>query len=80
MASTGDLRVSARGQMSLPAAARRRWGIDEGGEVGYLDVGDAIVIVPGGVGELRRALLAAVDEAGWVDARAGFGDPDLADE
>jgi bifunctional DNA-binding transcriptional regulator/antitoxin component of YhaV-PrlF toxin-antitoxin module len=80
MASTGDLRVSARGQMSLPATARRRWGIDDGGEVGYLDVGDAIVIVPGGVGSLRRALLDAVDEAGRVDARAGFGDPDLADE
>jgi hypothetical protein len=24
-----------------------RWGLDDGGDVGYLDLGDAIVIVPG---------------------------------
>lgn len=80
MSATGDLRVSSRGQMSLPAAARHRWGLDEGGAVGYLDLGDAVVIVSGGVGELRRALLDSVSEADWADARAGFGDPDLADE
>jgi hypothetical protein len=66
--------------MSLPAIARHRWGLDHGGEVGYLDVGDAIVIVPGGVDELRRSLLDAVSDADWDSARAGFGDPDLANE
>ena len=80
MEASGDLRVSARGQMSLPATARHRWGLDDGGEVGYLDVGDAIVIVPGGVAELRRSLLDAVSDADWDSARAGFGDPDLANE
>jgi hypothetical protein len=35
--NTGDLRISSRGQMSLPAAARHRWQLAEGGEVGYLD-------------------------------------------
>jgi bifunctional DNA-binding transcriptional regulator/antitoxin component of YhaV-PrlF toxin-antitoxin module len=78
MSTTGDLRISARGQMSLPAPARHRWGLDDGGEVGFLDVGDAIVIVPGGVDQLRRALLDAVTADDWVEARLGFGDPDLA--
>jgi bifunctional DNA-binding transcriptional regulator/antitoxin component of YhaV-PrlF toxin-antitoxin module len=80
MSRTGDLKVSSRGQMSLPATTRHRWGLDEGGEVGYLDVGDAIVIVPGGVDRLRAALLGAVSDADWDAARAGFGDPDLANE
>jgi hypothetical protein len=66
--------------MSLPASARHRWGLNDGGEVGYLDIGDAVVIVPGGVKRLRRALLDAVLESDWADAREGFGDRDLANE
>jgi bifunctional DNA-binding transcriptional regulator/antitoxin component of YhaV-PrlF toxin-antitoxin module len=80
MSTTGDLKVSSRGQMSLPAPTRHRWGLDGGGQVGYLDVGDAIVLVPGGVDGLRSALLDAVAEADWEAARAGFGDPELANE
>jgi len=78
--TTGDLRISSRGQMSLPAAARHRWQLAEGGEVGYLDLGDAIVIVPGGVAALRRQLLGDITEGTWAEARDGFGDPDLATE
>lgn len=66
--------------MSLPASTRHRWGLGEGGEVGYLDLGDAIVLVPGGVDTLRRELLASVTADDWNDARAGFGDDDLASE
>lgn len=80
MPTTGDLKVSSRGQMSLPASARHRWGLEEGGEVAFLDVGDAIVIVPGGVNQLRAALLQAVGDDDWEHARAGFGDPDMANE
>ena len=80
MRRTGDLRVSQRGQMSLPASTRHRWGLDEGGEVGYLDLGDAIVLVPGGVGALRHQLLASVTDDDWNNARRGFGDDDLATE
>lgn len=80
MSASGDLRVSARGQMSLPAGARHRWGLDDGGQVAYLDVGDAILIVPGGVNQLRYLLLNAVSDVDWDAARAGFGDPDLANE
>lgn len=80
MSTTGDLRVSSRGQMSLPATARHRWGLEDGGEVGYLDIGDAVVIVPGGVERLRGELIGAVSDADWEVARAGFGDPDLVNE
>jgi hypothetical protein len=80
MSMSGDLRVSARGQMSLPASARHRWGLDDGGDVGYLDLGDALVLVPGGVQQLRRELLGALSDDDWTAARSGFGDPDLANE
>ena len=80
MSATGELRVSSRGQMSLPSSARHRWGLDAGGDVGYLDLGEAIVIVPGGPDQLRNALLDAVTDADWSQARTGFGDQDLATE
>lgn len=80
MSGTGALRVSARGQMSLPANARHRWHLDSGGEVAYLDLGDAIVIVPGGVTRLRKELLDAVSPEEWAEARDGFGDADLMNE
>jgi hypothetical protein len=66
--------------MSLPAAARRRWGLENGGEVGYLDLGDAVILIPGGVGRLRRQLLDALTDEDWVLARGGHGDPDLVSE
>ncbi len=66
--------------MSLPAQPRRRWGLEAGGEVGYLDLGDAVVIVPGGVDALRRSLLDQLGDDDWAAARAGFGDPEFASE
>lgn len=72
--------MSQRGQMSLPAAARRRWGLEHGGDVGFVDWGDTIVIVPGGTAPLRAQLLDAVTDDDWEAARAGLGDEDLATE
>jgi hypothetical protein len=66
--------------MSLPASTRHRWGLDQGGEIGYVDLGDVIVLVPGGLDALRRQLLASVTDADWDEARLGFGDVDLATE
>ena len=66
--------------MSLPAAARRRWGLQDGGSIGYLDIGEAVLLVPGGVERLRRELLGSVSEDAWEAARSGFGDPELANE
>lgn len=80
MSSTGDLKVSSRGQMSLPASARHRWGLDDGGDVAYVDLGDTVLLVPSGVDDLRSQLLAAVTEDDWDVARAGFGEPELASQ
>jgi hypothetical protein len=66
--------------MSLPAEARHRWGLDGGGEVGYLDIGEALILVPGGVDHLRRRLFEAMSDGDWALARNGYGDPDLANE
>lgn len=69
-------RVSTSGQMSLPAAARHRWGLDQGGEVEVLDLGFGVLTVPaGGSGRLLDELLPA--EAHYA-AVAADGDPDLA--
>ncbi len=79
MAATINARVSHRGQTSLPAALRRRWGIDRGGEIGFIDLGGAALIVPGGAAaaraELRRVLRDRYD-AGL----ATIDDPDLAQQ
>ena len=72
--------MSHRGQMSLPAAARRRWGLQNGGEVAYLDLGEAVVLVPEAIASLRRELMESVTEEDWQMARSGFGDPELATE
>lgn len=72
--------MSHRGQMSLPAAARRRWGLEGGGNVGYIDLGESIVIVPSELSDLRAELISAVTDDDWELARAGFGDDDLATE
>lgn len=77
MAQIGEARVSERGQMALPAQARHRWGLDAGGTVGWIDLGDAVLFVPGDPQELRRELLAAAD---WEAARNGFGDLELANQ
>jgi bifunctional DNA-binding transcriptional regulator/antitoxin component of YhaV-PrlF toxin-antitoxin module len=63
--------------MSLPSTTRHRWGLEDGGNVGFLDLGDAIVIVPGGTEAVRRRLLDAITSDDWQFARAGFGDDEL---
>ncbi len=78
--TTGDLKVSQRGQLSLPAEPRRRWGLQQGGHIAYLDLGDAVLLLPGRIDELRAELLAAMTEADWEQARQGFGDPELSTE
>lgn len=78
MPNASTARVSHRGQTNLPAELRHRWGIDGGGEVGIIDLGDAALIVPGGVDvartELRRVLreryeaaVASIDDADLLD-------------
>ena len=73
-------KVSHRGQTCLPAALRRRWGIESGGEVAFIDLGGAALVLPGGAeaarAELRRVLLGGAYDA----AVAAIDDPDLADQ
>jgi bifunctional DNA-binding transcriptional regulator/antitoxin component of YhaV-PrlF toxin-antitoxin module len=67
--------VSASGQLSLPAAARRRWGLLKGGPVDVMDLGEAVLIVPHGkAGSLVGSLYTADDHARFV---AEIDDPDL---
>lgn len=40
------VKVSTKGQIVLPADIRKKYGIEEGGEVEILDFGKEIVIVP----------------------------------
>lgn len=79
--TVNNYRVSERGQMALPAEARRRWNLVDGGSVEVADLGTALVIVPAGRGGLRSLLRDAVEEAGGYEAlanRAAADEPDLA--
>jgi bifunctional DNA-binding transcriptional regulator/antitoxin component of YhaV-PrlF toxin-antitoxin module len=58
--------VSASGQMSLPAAARRRWDLAGGGPVDVIDLGFGVLTVPKGAG--RRLL----DDLVTRDQHAAF--------
>lgn len=79
MSATSNAKVSHRGQTSLPAELRHRWGIDEGGEVGFIDLGDAALIVPGGVTAARRELRRVLADR-YEQGLAGIADPDLVDQ
>lgn len=71
-------RVSSRGQFSLPASARRRWGIERGGEVELFDLGDAVVMLP--VGSARTSVARALSAAAYREHVETVTDPDLRDE
>ncbi|MCY3954341.1 MAG: AbrB/MazE/SpoVT family DNA-binding domain-containing protein [bacterium] len=73
-------RVSERGQMALPAEARRRWNLTAGGTVEIADLGPALVVVPAGGDGLRNLLRASIDEAGGypsLAARVAVEEPEL---
>ncbi len=79
MSETMNAKVSHRGQTSLPASLRRRWGLTGGGVVGVIDLGDAALIVPGGLDAARRELRAVLRDR-YEDGLAALDDPDLADQ
>ena len=76
MAVPVEFLVSTSGQMSVPAAVRHRWGLDRGGHVTVVDLGEAVVLLPTGA---RQRLLG---QALSADAHLRFvrelDDPDLA--
>lgn len=81
MMNIAEFRVSDRGQMALPAEARRRWKLGDGGSVEVADLGEALLIVPAGRGSLRALLRNAIEEAGGyakLVADVSADEPDLA--
>ena len=79
MSGTSTAKVSHRGQTNLPADLRHRWGLEQGGEVGIIDLGDAALIVPGGM-KVARTELRRVLRQRYEAGLAGIDDPDLADQ
>lgn len=76
MARAVEFLVSTNGQMSVPAAVRRRWGLDHGGRVTVIDLGDAVVLLPPGARQrLLDDALSAEDHLHFVTE---LNDPDLA--
>lgn len=77
MTSVNEYLVSASGQMSLPAAARHRWHLDQGGPVDVIDLGFGVLTVPRGQGrKLLSDLLPRDQHAEFVKSLAD--DADLA--
>ncbi len=76
MAVPSELPVAASGQMLVPGAVRRRWGLEQGGWVTVVDLGDAVVLLPpGGRQKLLARALTAEEHRRFVISR---DDPDLA--
>lgn len=76
MATSAEFLVSRSGQVSVPAAVRRRWGLTEGGRIAVVDLGDAVVLLPSGTQQrLLGEALSADEHLRFVER---LDDPDLA--
>jgi hypothetical protein len=58
---------------------RHRWGIDDGGEVTFIDLGDAALIVPGGLAAAKAEIRRVLHER-YEAGLALLDDSDLADQ
>jgi hypothetical protein len=77
VASIQEYLVSSSGQLSLPAAARHRWKLDDGGPVDVVDLGFAVMMLPKGhAQQLLDDLLPRDMHSEFVASLAE--DPDLA--
>jgi bifunctional DNA-binding transcriptional regulator/antitoxin component of YhaV-PrlF toxin-antitoxin module len=73
---SSEFLVSTSGQLSLPAAVRHRWGLENGGRVAAIDLGEAVVLLaPSGDQHLLAEALSAEDHLRFVRE---LDDPDLA--
>jgi len=60
----------------ISSTVRHRWGLDQGGRVTVIDLGDAVVLLPAGARQrLLASALSAEDHARFVST---LEDPDLA--
>jgi AbrB family looped-hinge helix DNA binding protein len=71
-------KVSQRGQTNLPAELRHRWGIDEGGAVAFIDLGDAALILPDGIEAAKAEVRRVLEGGAYAEGLATLDDPDLA--
>ncbi len=78
MASVVTAKVSQRGQTSLPAELRRRWGIADGGDVAFIDLGDAALVLPGGIEAAKAEVRRTLAGGAYAEGLAAIDDPDLA--
>jgi bifunctional DNA-binding transcriptional regulator/antitoxin component of YhaV-PrlF toxin-antitoxin module len=78
MASVVTAKVSQRGQTSLPAALRHRWGISDGGDIAFIDLGDAALVLPGGMEAAKAEVRRALAGGAYTEGLAAVDDPDLA--
>ena len=77
--SVQEYLVSSSGQMSLPASARHRWHLDDGGPVEVIDLGFGVLTVPKGAGHrLLDDLVSREDHDAFVRSLAD--DPDSRDD
>jgi bifunctional DNA-binding transcriptional regulator/antitoxin component of YhaV-PrlF toxin-antitoxin module len=77
MAGAQRYLVSTSGQMSLPAAARKRWGLERGGPVEVQDLGFAVIVRPEAVAEVGRWLDTWMSEDDYHHGVTTDDDPDL---
>ncbi|MDP9401962.1 MAG: AbrB/MazE/SpoVT family DNA-binding domain-containing protein [Actinomycetota bacterium] len=71
--------MSRRGQFSLPAAARRRWGIEDGGQIELFDLGSCVVMLPMGESSARASLARTLTSDRYREHVERIEDPDLRD-
>jgi bifunctional DNA-binding transcriptional regulator/antitoxin component of YhaV-PrlF toxin-antitoxin module len=75
MATVEQFKVSTSGQLSLPAAVRHRWHLEDGGRVDVLDLGFGVLTLPEGhAAQLLDRILPA---DAHYEAVASERDPDL---
>ncbi len=60
----------------MPAAVRHRWGLDGGGRVTVVDLGDAVVLLP--PGGRQRTIAQALTARQHREFVASLDDPDVA--
>ena len=80
MSATTSAKVSHRGQTSLPAELRRRWGIEDGGEIGVIDLGTAALVIPGGIEAARAEVWRVLRDGGYEAGLDQLDDPALSDQ
>ena len=63
----------------MPSELRHRWGIEKGGEIGIIDLGDAALVIPCGIHTARNELHRVLRERYEIGV-AAINDPNLTDQ